>query len=132
MSQENFELVRRGYEAWNRGDMDAILAIFHPDVEVVTSGVFPGLDPVYRGHDGYRKFWRDFSDTWESILISVHELRDCGERVLGLIAFEARGRDGLTVHRQVANVWTFRNGLIVRGENYVDWTQALKAVGLRE
>jgi len=112
--------------------MDAILAIFHPDVEVVTSGVFPGLDPVYRGHDGYRKFWRDFSDTWESILISVHELRDCGERVLGLIAFEARGRDGLTVHRQVANVWTFRNGLIVRGENYVDWTQALKAVGLRE
>ena len=67
MSRENVELVRVGYEAWNRGDMDAMLAIFHPDVELVTTGVFPGLDPAYRGHDGFRKFWRDFRGTWASL-----------------------------------------------------------------
>jgi ketosteroid isomerase-like protein len=132
MSQENVELVRVGYEAWNRGDMDAILAIFHPDVELVTTGVFPGLDPAYRGHDGFRKFWRDFRGTWESLSIAVHELRDCGERVVVLFSFWARGRDGLEVHRQNAAVSTIRDGLVVRQENHRDWSTALEAVGLSE
>jgi ketosteroid isomerase-like protein len=132
MSREDLEAVRGAYDAWNRRDMEAMLAAFAPDFEFQTSGVFPGLDPLYRGHEGWRKFWRDFSGTWESILISVRELRDCGERVLGFIAFEARGRDGLTVHRQAGNVWTFRDGLVVRLETHAGWTEALEAVGLRE
>ena len=90
------------------------------------------MDPVYRGHDGFRKFWRDFSDTWESILVSINELRDCGERVLALVTFEARGRDGLEVARQTGSVWAFRDGLAVRIENHRDWTKALEAAGLSE
>ncbi len=57
MSRENVELVERGYAAWNRGDMDAMLALFEAEFEFVPSGVLPGLAPVYRGHQG----WRDFS-----------------------------------------------------------------------
>ena len=135
MSRENVELVRRAYEAWNRGDMgdmDAMLAKVHPDVEYVTTGVFPGLDPVYRGHDGFKKFWRDFRGAFDSLLIEVHELRDCGEQVLLLITFNARARDGLEVRRQAASVATLRDGLVVRHENHADWTTALEAVGLRE
>jgi ketosteroid isomerase-like protein len=60
MSEENVELVRTGYEAWNRSDLDGVLAVFAPDVELVTTRLFVGLDPVYRGHDGFKKFWRDF------------------------------------------------------------------------
>ncbi len=122
----------RGYEAWNRGDMDAILAIFHPDVELVTTGVFPGLDPAYRGHDGFRKFWRDFRGTWESLSIAVHELRDCGERVVILFSFRARGRDGLEVRSPKRRRFHHPSGLVVRQENHRDWSTALEAVGLSE
>jgi len=132
MSQENVELVRQGYAAWNKRDMDAMLARLHPDVEFITSGVFLGQDAVYSGHDGFRKFWRDFSETWESILVSISELRDCGERVLALVAFEARGRDGLEVGRPMGSVWVFRDGLVVRIENHRDWTKAVEAAGLTE
>jgi ketosteroid isomerase-like protein len=132
MSRENVEVVRRIYEALNRGDMDAMLANLHPDVELVRTGVFPGLDPVYRGHDGARRFWQDFRGPWESLSIAVHELRDCGERVLALFTFEARGRDGLELRRQAAQVVTIRDGLTVRGENHGDWATALEAVGLRD
>jgi ketosteroid isomerase-like protein len=132
MSQENVELVRRAIEAWNRGDLDAIVATLHPDVEYVTTGLFPGLDPAYHGHDGFRRFWQDFRETWESLSIEIHELRDAGERVLLLCTFNARGRDGLEVRRQVASVATIRDGLNVRHENYGDWTTALEAVGLSE
>jgi len=130
MSQENVEIVRRAYDAWDRGDMEAMLATLHPDLVYVTSGVFPGLEPVYNGHDGFRGFWRDFRGTWESLSIGVQELRDCGERILGLLTFNARGRDGVEVRRQAANVWTIRDGLAVRVENHGDWATALEAVGL--
>jgi ketosteroid isomerase-like protein len=132
MSQEDVALARSAYEAWNTGDMEIMLAAFHPDFEFVTSGTFIGLDAVYSGHDGFRRFWRDFSDTWDSISVSVGELRDYGDRVLGLITFEALGRDGVTVRRQEGAVFGFRDALIVRVETYGDWTGALKAVELSE
>lgn len=36
---KNSELIRAGYEAWNRNDLDAWLEVLHPDVEFHTSGV---------------------------------------------------------------------------------------------
>jgi hypothetical protein len=87
---------------------------------------------VYYGHDGFRKFWRDFSDTWESIAISVREIRDCGDRVLALITFEAQGRDGVKVRRQEGSIFGFSDGLAAHVETHGHWSEALKAVGLAE
>ena len=36
MSQENVEVVRAAFEAWNRGDMDALRELYDPDVMCVT------------------------------------------------------------------------------------------------
>ena len=30
-------------------------------------GDLPDVDPVYYGHDGFRKFWRDFHEAWETL-----------------------------------------------------------------
>ena len=132
MSQENVELVQRGYAAWNRGDMDAMLALFDAEFEFVPSGVLPGLAPVYRGHQGWKDFWSDFRETWDSLQIEVNEAHDTGEHVVALLTFRARGRDGLEVHRQFANSWTLRNGLAVRLQAHGEWTTALEAAGLSE
>jgi ketosteroid isomerase-like protein len=131
MSRENVELVRTGYKSWNEGDIDAMLAILHPDVEQVTSGLYPGLDHVYRGHDGFRKFLRDWAETFESLQTDVADLRDGGESVVALVTFQATLRDGLEVRRQAGTVFTFRDGLAVRMEAYAEWSDALEAVGLR-
>ena len=132
MSQENVERLVKGYEAWNRGDMDTMLTLLDPDFEYVSTGVFPGLEPVYRGPDGFLAFWRDFRQVWESLQIEVEEVRDLGEQVAARLGFEGRGRAGLEVRRQFGNVWTFRDGLAVRVQAYPDWPEALEAVGLRE
>lgn len=131
MSRENVERVQRGYSAWNLGDMDAMLALMGPDFEYLTSGLFPGIAAVYRGHQGWRDFWRDFRETWEMLRIELDEARDAGEEVVTLFTFHARGRDGLEVRRQFGNVWTFRDGLVVRIQAYADWSEALEAAGLR-
>ena len=52
MSQENVENVRRGIDAWNRGDLDAWLAGFAPKAELHTTSRFPDRG-VYRGVPGF-------------------------------------------------------------------------------
>lgn len=129
MSQENLELVRRAYEAWNRGDVDGVLALCHPELEYHASGLYPDLDPVYYGHEGFWKFERDFRATWESLSIDIERFEDRGDRVAVLGEFEARGRDGMSLRRPAANVVTIRDGLAVRIEAFGDWDQALEALG---
>jgi ketosteroid isomerase-like protein len=132
MSRENVAVMRTWIEAYNRGDMEALLAVAHPDFEFRSSGVFPGIDSVYKGHAGFKRFFEDFTDTWESFGVVVDELRDCGERALLLGVFEGRGREGLEVRRPTASVWTFRDGLVLVIQNHEGRSQALEAVGLRE
>jgi ketosteroid isomerase-like protein len=55
MSQENVEVVRRAYAAFNRGDLDAVVANVAPDAEYVTSGAIPGSGSVYRGREGLKR-----------------------------------------------------------------------------
>jgi ketosteroid isomerase-like protein len=85
MSRENVEVMGTWIEAFNRGDMEALLAVTHPDFEFRTSGVFPDLDPIYKGHAGFKRFYDDFTGPWESFSVSVQELRDCGECGLSLV-----------------------------------------------
>jgi ketosteroid isomerase-like protein len=132
MSRENVELTRTAIEAWNRGDVDAVLALRHPEFEWHTSGAFPGLDPVYRGREGHEKFEHDFRATFASLRFVVEELHDGGDQVAALGTFEARGRDGMTLRRRVASVTTYRDGVAVRLDTYMDWDDGLNALGQRE
>lgn len=122
--------MRRGYQALNRGDIDAFLAVLHPEHELRPSGIVPGLKPVYHGRRGFREFWRDWGEQWESITADVDELRAAGDRVVGLVTNRARGRDGVEVRRQGAHVITLRDGLVLRTTVYASWAEALQAAGL--
>ena len=133
MSQENVEILRAGYAAWNRQDLDQFLANVSPRVVFHTAGIFPSHDPVYHGHDGIRNFWRIFHDAWARLDIQPSRIEDLDDRVLALIHFEAVGRgSGVEVRRKLAHVLTFENGLVIEVHAYADWAEALKAVGLRE
>jgi ketosteroid isomerase-like protein len=132
MQQSDLELARTGYEAWSRGDLEAMLATLDQDVEFWTSGLFPGLEPVYRGHEGMRKYWEDFRGPWKSLRIAISHFRQRGDRIVVLGTFEAVARDGLTVHREAANVLTIRNRLAIRITAHASWKAALEAAGLSE
>ena len=53
MSQENVEIVKAAYAAFNRSDFEAVAAALHPEVE--WHPYLGGLErSVYRGHDAIR------------------------------------------------------------------------------
>ena len=68
MSRENVEIMRRGYEAFARGDYRAMLTSLHPEIEVHPEAAAPDLGTC-RGHDGYLEFLEQWLEPWDEYRI---------------------------------------------------------------
>jgi ketosteroid isomerase-like protein len=136
VSQEIVDAVRRAIEAWNADDLDAFLAELDADLEWHPS-IEPGLEgtaTIYRGHDGARKAWREYrGEAWERLTSRPQESRDLGESVLmlGQMDFTAR-TTGIEFSGEIAELFEFRGGKIVRAHDFLTHAEALEAAGLSE
>jgi ketosteroid isomerase-like protein len=79
MSQEVLQMVRAGYDAYNRGDVEAALATLHPNIEWWPADDEPITDP-YRGHEGYRKL---VAGARRRFRTSNSRLRNCSASAAG-------------------------------------------------
>ena len=81
MPSANADNVRRGYEAWNRGDVEGVLTFLDPKIEwhgythLPESGTLAGRDEV-------RAWLERFLDAWEQLDIDVTELMSPATRWL--------------------------------------------------
>ena len=133
MSQENVDVVRQLLEAWNRGDLEGTVDHLAPEVEFRTAGIFPDLEPTYWGHAGFRQFWNTFREGWESLPVQFERMEAIGDhRVLALLRFHARGRDGVEVKRQYAQLMTLEDGMVRQMVGFADHNEDLEAAGLSE
>ena len=131
MAQENVEIVRRGYEHFNRsGEIDFSVL----DPEIVYDLSRRTFDPlVFRGHEGVREFLRLIREQWGSRRIEPQELIDAGDNVVASVRLVGVGRQsGAETTANTAHVWTCREGKIVRLTVFQTMEEALEAVGLRE
>jgi ketosteroid isomerase-like protein len=125
------EVARRGYSAWNTGDLEIALEYMHPDLLWVSSGVFPGLRTSYSGHQGFREFWNTFMEPWQSLEIEIEELVELDERSLLMkVRFHARGRDGIEADLPITNHLIMRDGKLWRFQAYSEWEQAVADLGI--
>ena len=135
MSEENVETARMAFEAWNRRDLQSVLDLFHPDVVWEENvQVFPGMDRIYRGHEGFLKWDRDaFSEVWESIAVEPLEFIDAGDHVVALLRLSGKGQgSGVDVELAIYNVLTFSDAKVAWRRLYTDRAEALEAAGLSE
>jgi ketosteroid isomerase-like protein len=130
MSQENVELALQAFDAVNRRDLDALLAVMDDDVEVVTR--IAAMEGALHGHDGVRRWWENmftaFPD-YEFEVVDVRDLRDvtlASLRALGHGAGSNVPFEDLLWH---ASRW--RRGKCVWWRAFETEAEALKAVGLR-
>ena len=135
MSQENVEIVRRGVDAYNRRDVEAILEDLDPEIEWHPAILAPleGKATVYRGHEGVRMWVRDLDDVFDEIHAEYSEVRDLGEQVVAIGQIRMRGTgSGAETESPLASVTDFKNGKAIRFRTYLDPRQALEAAGLSE
>jgi ketosteroid isomerase-like protein len=130
MSEENVELYRRGIEAFNSRDLEAFLALAHPDV-VGISRVLAIEGGSYRGHDGTREWWNDLLGVFPDFRIEVVWVRDAGDLTVSELRNSAHGEGSATpLEEFVWQVSEWRDGLVLRWQMYEREQEALGAAGL--
>jgi ketosteroid isomerase-like protein len=138
MSEENVEVVRRLYEAVERGDSSAVYALYDPDVEADFSespgGDLLTAEPlIYRGHDGIRRLGRDWGDAWAEDKYELGELIDAGSCVIAAVTYRGRGRgSGIEVTGTGYPVWWIRQGKVVKVVWFRTRQEAIEAAGPSE
>lgn len=81
MSQENVEVVRRLFDAYAAGGVEAALSFFAPSVVLHPYPEWPGPSE-YRGHDGIRALMAEWTENFDDFEMEVHEIREVEDRVL--------------------------------------------------
>jgi uncharacterized protein len=130
MSQENVEIVRRAfaYEIDGVGDRAEAEAIFHPDV--VMTSVF---EAPFHGWHAMRDDIERWASVWENLTVTIEEIIDAGEQVVLVAHHRGRGRgSGVEVDTRFYEVYTLRDGKVVRVDEFSERGNALQAAGLSE
>jgi uncharacterized protein len=131
MSQENLEVIRRAYRAMDARDIETVTDLSDPDVEWIPDQRV-GEGPI-RGRDEVVSFFEERAEMFGEIKTEIERLWDAGDKVLAFIHVTGSGlSSGAGFDIRIAHLWTFRDGVVVRGEGYGDRDQALEAAGVTE
>jgi uncharacterized protein len=123
---DNVEIVRRGYQAFEEGGVEAILQFVDPGIEWHMSAAFTRTPRVYHGHEGVREVFRFFEEWIDDLGVDPHEFIDAGDRVIVPLRMHGRLRDtGEPVAYELVQVWLGRDGKAVKLITYPDREKAL-------
>jgi ketosteroid isomerase-like protein len=135
MSQENVEVVRRSFELWLGGDLEAWIETIDPEVGWdISTHPLPDVPNHGRGREAlvtdmlatYLSGWNDYS-------AELKELVDAGDRVVVVLHETASmGGTGVTLDRDLVQLWTVRNGRGAFLKVFQTKAAALEAAGLSE
>jgi uncharacterized protein len=124
------EATRRSYEAFERGDMDAVLADMHPEIEWHQAQGLPH-GGFYRGRAEVRRAIFDplEDEWWDEFSALPDEFLDAGTEVVVLGRYRGRAKGtGKRLDVPFVHVWTWRDGTAVRFRQFLDtagWVEAL-------
>jgi ketosteroid isomerase-like protein len=130
VSQENVEIVRRAYQAWEQHGFDVVPELFDPQLEFVNPpyAVEPG---IRIGRDEFAAALRSLLEVFTDFNATATEFRDAGDRVVVTATMTARSRaNAVPVEAERGYVLDVRDGKITRFAWFNDPGEALKAVGL--
>ncbi len=132
MSEENVEILRRGYEHFSRtGELDPDR--WDPDALFDNSNAIFADPGVYRGRDAIEGFLASQGEMWQSQRYEPQELIPVGaDRVVVTQRIVSVGRDGVEVVAHTANLFTLRDGKVIHFKNFQTKDEALEAAGLSE
>jgi ketosteroid isomerase-like protein len=109
-------LVRRVFEAFARRDLEAVVALTDPEVELFApTAALANEGRCYRGHDGLARYLQDVERVWARLEVMPDKFREVGHHVVAVGRVRAEARDGYQVENPVAWVWEIRDGKLCWG-----------------
>jgi hypothetical protein len=120
------QLAKSLYEAFDRGDVAAVLALFTDDFEWYEAEghpyTFPDGRPFIGGDEIVEKLFMRLGTEWETFAVSPSSYLDAEHEVV------VQGRyvgvfEGRALDAQFCHIWTERAGLLCRFQQYTDTDQ---------
>jgi ketosteroid isomerase-like protein len=129
MSQENVEIVQSAFDAWDRGDTEAILAVCDETIVVVQAAEVPGVPAMQSGHSGVLEAFELWPGYWDDFRIEILRSFDLGEQVVVTTDQSGRSKDtGIEVTAQFTFLFTLSDGKITEWRIFLRESEALEAV----
>jgi ketosteroid isomerase-like protein len=114
----NVEVLRGAYEAYGRGDMEAVTQTWETDIE------YQGPDSSgmpHRGKEEVAGLLGGMRDRWEGLRFTLDDFVEQGETVVVLGHMEGRAKaTGTDVNVPFAHVWRMRDGKVSSGQALTD------------
>ncbi|HKP43733.1 nuclear transport factor 2 family protein [Mycobacterium sp.] len=122
--QDNKDVIKRGYEAFTAGDMDAVMNLFDDDIEWVQ----PGQSSVSGTFHGKTEVMEELGRLAEkSLTVKLNRLIAEGDTVVAITEVTAGGETG-----EDADVFTVRDGKTVRAEMHGDTALLERVYGKKQ
>jgi ketosteroid isomerase-like protein len=127
MAPSDQEILRSAFEAFSRGDIDAVLELCDPEV-VVRDPERTGT--TFRGPDGLRQFFEEWLENWEEYRAEPVELTEAGDEVLVHARQTGKGKlSGIEIDQDLFVVFRMRDGKFLEYRLYTKREGALASMG---
>jgi ketosteroid isomerase-like protein len=125
ITEADIERMKRGFALYNEGDYQALREFMAPDVVIERVG---GLPPIH-GFDELVALQEPDAFEWQRIHAVDWIIN--GDKGLVRIRIHAKGAgSGVELDVEGWQVYTLRDGLVVRMQNFLDEEDARAAAGL--
>jgi ketosteroid isomerase-like protein len=132
MSQENVDVVKAFFDAYNGRNSEAVDRLLHPEAEITTVSARGGLGDHW-SQGATKRYFEQLDEAWSDFRIEIEDYRELDERV---VALGVQRGAGMSSHIEVASdfavVFVVRHSRILLLDSYDNWQAALEAAGLRE
>ncbi len=132
MAEATESVVRAYVDACNGDEVEAVLALLDPDVELHEADTLPGAVSAV-GFDEVRRYLERFDSHWSSFHWEPLELRFSGDRALMRARLRLVGRkSGIEVDREWVYVFEVRDGRLYRQLGFDGLDEALPVFNVTE
>jgi ketosteroid isomerase-like protein len=122
--------VRVFSDAVTAGDVEAAVAVCHPEIEFLSVLAVSGRR--YLGHGGIREYFDDVASAWAEWRVEVHRIVPGQDgRVAIVMSMHVRGKEsGLILSERTDHIWTLKEGKLLRNEPFREPGAALRELGV--
>jgi ketosteroid isomerase-like protein len=133
MSQRNEEVVRRMLDAFNRDDVEAVLATFDESCELREPPEMPDRPAQgFLGHAGIREWMQNLRET-AGVEFEARTFTTSDDVIVSEWASRGVGQtSGAPIEWTTYVALRMRNGRITRAQGFLNRAEALEAAGLAE
>lgn len=107
--QDDVERLRRAYEAFNQGGVEAFLERLAPEFQLRDRESSPDRAATRYGKEGIKQLFDSYMEAFDALRLEPQEFIDCGDQIVVALHQRVRGKgSGAEVVGNIAHVWTVR------------------------